>query len=69
MGGYGIIQVVRDAVTGKLKLADRNTTQQRRDICNQCELRNTKTNTCTICGCYLRWKTRLSDASCPMELW
>lgn len=69
MSGYGVIQVLRSALTGELKLADRVTTTDRRKICANCELRNATTNTCTICGCYLRWKTRLAEASCPMELW
>lgn len=66
---YTIFNVIRDAVTGKLKFASRATASERIAICKDCEARDTKTNTCTACGCYLPWKTRLKDSACPMELW
>ena len=66
---YTIINVIKDALTGKLEFAEPNIVRDRRGECLLCELRNQKLNTCTICGCYLPWKTKLKKASCPMELW
>lgn len=66
---YGIINVVKDLLTGKLTFVNKTTRQARKAICEPCEVRNTKTNTCTACGCWLPAKRTLADAACPMELW
>lgn len=66
---YGWLDATKDALTGNLKLANRTVIAIRQQHCKPCEMRNTTTNTCTICGCVLSLKVRLRDASCPMELW
>lgn len=66
---YTILHVFKDLVTGKLKFAAKNDVAERLSICNQCEVQNTKTHTCTACGCWLPAKARLENSSCPMELW
>lgn len=66
---YGIINVVKDLVTGKLRFAKPVVVHNRNVICDRCEVQNKETRVCTACGCYLPWKTRLSKSQCPMELW
>lgn len=67
--GYSIWDAMKDLASGKLRLASRATRTNRRNICNTCEVRNVKLNTCTACGCYIPAKTALSKSTCPMELW
>lgn len=69
MSSYGIKQVVVDLLTGNITLANSSVRQERQDICTQCEARNTKLNTCTVCGCFLPAKRALAKAECPMGLW
>jgi hypothetical protein len=66
---YSIINVVKDLVTGRLKFATRELATNRRTTCDQCEVQNKATKVCTACGCYIPWKTKLQQSSCPMELW
>lgn len=66
---YNIVHVVRDFFTGKLKFVSKEVAQQRFDVCLQCDARDEALNICTICSCYLPAKTKLKDATCPMELW
>ena len=66
---YNIINVIWEFITGKLEFADKGTAAERYAICQSCELRNTKINVCTVCGCYCPAKTKLKKASCPIENW
>lgn len=66
---YTIFNVIKDLVTGKLKFANKHTSKTRYEICSNCEVRNKKLNTCTICGCYIRAKVKLEKSNCPMGLW
>ena len=65
---YNAFNAAKDLITGKLQVADEETVKQRREICDGCEVRN-KLDICTACGCVLSAKIRLSQSSCPMELW
>lgn len=66
---YNIFHVIRDAVTGKLKFVNETVRQERRTLCDQCEVRDTVLDICTACGCLLSAKIRLKESTCPMELW
>lgn len=66
---YGIKDLVKDALTTGIDIASPETVASRRALCNACEMRNTLIDECTACGCFLPAKTRLSKASCPMDLW
>lgn len=66
---YGVIDVVKDLVTGKIKFAPRNVVRFRRNVCSVCVVRDTRINKCTACGCWLPAKIRLQKSSCPLELW
>ena len=43
--------------------------KQRFDICLQCEHLYHKTNTCKLCGCFMKIKTTLSNQTCPAKKW
>jgi hypothetical protein len=64
-----IIKVIKDFLTGTLKFADPETVKNRREICETCEARNPILNTCTVCNCLIKAKTKLLDEKCPMEKW
>lgn len=66
---YTIFHAIYDFCRSKLKYATASLTEERRQHCQACEMRNKTLNTCTICGCYIPAKTRLEEASCPMDVW
>ena len=43
--------------------------QERLAICGECELFNAFSKTCKICKCYMRMKTKLENAFCPIHKW
>jgi len=38
-------------------------------ICQTCEWFRPKTQTCKKCGCFMKLKTTLENAKCPLEKW
>jgi hypothetical protein len=38
-------------------------------ICSSCEFLFTPTNSCTKCGCFVRAKTWIPGAKCPLDKW
>ena len=42
---------------------------RRMDICRSCEFFRPKTETCKKCGCFMKMKTKLSNANCPIGKW
>jgi hypothetical protein len=43
--------------------------QQRFEICTQCEEFNKEKASCKKCGCYMKVKTKLPRAKCPINKW
>lgn len=41
----------------------------RLDICRSCEFFRPKTETCRKCGCFMKLKTKLERANCPIGKW
>lgn len=66
---YNILHVIKDLITGNIRLAPSSVIKQRRRICNSCEVQNKKIKVCTACGCYIPLKTRMAPSECPLELW
>jgi len=52
----------------KLTVPD-DVAEQRYSICKSCEHLYTLTNTCKKCGCFMKLKTTLTAASCPIDKW
>jgi len=51
---------------------DRSSEQEfnrRMDICRSCEFFRSKTETCKKCGCFMKLKTKLERAHCPIGKW
>ena len=41
----------------------------RLEICRACEFFRPKTETCRKCGCFMKLKTMLENAKCPVGKW
>ena len=49
--------------------SDQELIEYRLNICNSCPFFNKKLLKCTKCGCFMKLKTTLAKASCPMGHW
>lgn len=70
------IEQVRDAA--ELKAAEMlpddwkvpdSVAEERFAVCNSCEHLYHLTHTCKKCGCFMKLKTTLAKASCPIDKW
>lgn len=43
--------------------------QYRLEICKQCDFYRHATNQCKKCGCFMKLKTTLANAKCPIGKW
>ena len=43
--------------------------ESRLEICRSCEFYRKKTNQCKKCGCFMKLKTQLEHARCPIGKW
>ncbi len=41
----------------------------RLEICKLCEFYRARTNQCKKCGCFMKLKTKLENAKCPLGKW
>jgi hypothetical protein len=49
--------------------SDKELVKARLDICNQCPALNKHLMKCTKCGCFMKLKTTLKQAECPLGKW
>lgn len=56
------LDVIGDKVSEEIQ-------QQRYNICLSCDKLYQPTNTCKLCGCFMRAKTWLPRQSCPIKKW
>ena len=60
-------RVVKAAVTGEKILAPEEEVKRRLEICRTCE--HFTGTTCRLCGCLLKFKTKLETEACPIGKW
>jgi hypothetical protein len=48
---------------------DQAKAQSRFDICKQCTFFNSTLARCSVCGCFMKVKVKLSGTSCPDGKW
>lgn len=53
----------------KLKLVPAGTAKARQRVCDTCPHKRPVINQCKKCGCFLFFKTKLLNASCPLGYW
>lgn len=49
--------------------SDRELIESRLEICNSCEWLNKRLVKCKKCGCFMKLKSTLKEAKCPLEKW
>lgn len=49
--------------------SDSSLIESRLDICRECDRFESKLGRCMECGCIMRLKTTLVEASCPLGKW
>ena len=49
--------------------SDQDLIQHRLEICNSCEWLHKGLQKCRKCGCFMKLKTTLKQAKCPLERW
>lgn len=50
-------------------IATTEVANKRQAACDECPVKSDKWNQCTACGCFLFFKTKLTAAECPLEIW
>lgn len=58
-----------DLVNPKIGRVDEDLAKKRLDLCLNCEHLIKLTTTCKKCGCFMKEKTKLPHASCPVGKW
>jgi hypothetical protein len=51
------------------EMADQDVAKSRMDICKGCPELIQITNQCKKCGCFMSAKTKLKNATCPLNKW
>lgn len=59
----------KNAANGLPILVDADTAFQRFETCQSCEFLKTEHFRCEKCGCFMKTKTQLASASCPIGKW
>ena len=62
------IETSKQVLEDSIKVTD-ITRDERLNLCMSCEHLFKPTNTCKKCGCFVKAKTWLKDAKCPLNKW
>jgi len=63
------IDSLNDAVLQGVELAEEDVRNKRLEICQSCEHLFKPTGNCMKCGCFVKAKTQLKAAECPIKKW
>lgn len=58
-----------DFVNPKTEYVEKEVAQTRYDICKACPMLIQATKQCKECGCFMKAKTTLKHAECPLHKW
>jgi len=58
-----------DLLNPHIHRASQKVRKERMDICNLCQHFISLTKQCSKCGCIMPLKTKLANASCPLNKW
>lgn len=53
----------------KENYTEEDVAKKRMDICEQCDRLIQTTKQCKECGCFMNLKTKLKQATCPLNKW
>lgn len=60
-----INQAVKDVLS--MNHVDKEEKERRMSVCDTCE--HKKGKKCNLCGCFLHYKTKLTNSECPLGKW
>lgn len=68
--GQAHVQEAYDGISEENK-AEISLTDSRKEICNVCESKRQyfSLDLCSECGCFIKLKTALKRATCPLDKW
>ena len=58
-----------DLINPKQPRSNDEIVKSRLEICKACDYFRPKTETCRKCGCFMKLKTTLENAKCPIGKW
>lgn len=58
-----------DLINPKQPRSNDEIVKSRLEICKACDYFRPKTETCRKCGCFMKLKTTLENAKCPVGKW
>ena len=58
-----------DLINPKQPRSNDEIVKSRLEICKTCDYFRPKTETCRKCGCFMKLKTKLENAKCPVGKW
>lgn len=67
--GYGLIDLAKDAVTGKVEHVDQKVQDSRMSTCVTCDKFRSMLKQCGECGCYMPAKVKYTKSTCPLGKW
>ncbi|ASD50480.1 hypothetical protein FDI24_gp199 [Acidovorax phage ACP17] len=66
---YGLKDVAKDVLTGRVQHAEPQVVQDRLKTCQGCPSYRQTMKVCGDCGCYLPAKTKFAQSTCPQGKW
>lgn len=67
---YGLKDIAVKLLRGELPpMSDGELARERIKVCEACEHMTKTARQCKLCGCFLDLKTKLLEASCPIDKW
>lgn len=64
-----VATAVKERVIQPVIVLDEVVVLKRYNTCLDCEQFNAQTARCNMCGCYMKLKTKLTAATCPLGKW
>ena len=58
-----------DLINPNVERSSEELAKYRFEICKSCEFFKPKTERCSKCGCFMKLKTKIHGAVCPMSKW
>jgi len=64
-----VVETVKENVIQPIVELDEAVVNQRFETCLKCDRFNHETQRCNECGCFMKIKTKFTQASCPLNKW
>ena len=61
--------VIQSLLRGEQLFCTEEIREERKEICNSCDRKDTNNNTCLECGCQISMKIPFAVSECPLQKW